>query len=192
MRKYTLLLPFAAMAIWLTACSETSAGPGCHIKGEISFEEYKTVFLIAPSGERIDSCEVQNGRFYLEKADNIAEPYVAIIHMTAEQDSTDRLDMPVAIENGTIKVELGGYIELSGTPLNVRIKEFLDALQHCKDGVNAKEKITPEEIATVFSEFYKQQILSNKDNVVGQYIYNNYRTHMNAVDKEQVKAQMSN
>ena len=107
-------------------------------------------------------------------------------------DSTDQLDMPVAIENGTIKVELGEYIKLSGTPLNTRIKEFLDALQHCKDGVVSKTDITPEEISEIFSQFYKQQILSNKDNAVGEYIYRNYGVHLNTDDNKQVKAQMGN
>ena len=111
--------------------------------------------------------------------------------MTAEQDSTDQLDMPVAIENGTIKVELGEYIKLSGTPLNTRIKEFLDALQHCKDGVVSKTDITPEEISEIFSQFYKQQILSNKDNAVGEYIYRNYSVHLNTDDNKQVKASIT-
>lgn len=192
MKKYILLLPLAAIAIWLTACSETPERPGCRIKGEISLEKYKKVYLVNAFGMRIDSCEVQNGRFYLEAADNIVDPYIATIHMTAEQDSTDQLFMPVAIENGTARVGLKEYITLSGTPLNARVKEFLDALQHCKDGVETKAGITAEEVAKIFSEFYMQQILSNKDNAVGQYIYDNYSLHLNATDCELVKAQMGN
>ena len=192
MKKYILLLSLVVIAIGWTACSEPSNGPGCRIKGYLSFKEYKKVYLTDNSENRIDSCEVKDGRFYLEEKGNISEPYVAIIHMTAEQDSTDQLDMPVAIENGTIKVELGEYIKLSGTPLNTRIKEFLDALQHCKDGVVSKTDITPEEISEIFSQFYKQQILSNKDNAVGEYIYRNYSVHLNTDDNKQVKAQMGN
>lgn len=192
MKKYILLLPLVIIAMGLAACSGTSSKSECTIKGFLSLQEYKKVYLIDNAGIRIDSCEVKDGRFYLEKKNNIGEPYVAIIHMTAEQDSTDQLDMPVAIEKGIVKVELGEYIKLSGTPLNARIKEFLDALQHCKDGVGTKQRITPEDIDKVFSEFYKQQILSNKDNAVGKYIYQNYGIHLNADDKAQVKAQMGN
>ena len=192
MKKYILLLPLVIIAMGLAACSGTSSKSECTIKGFLSLQEYKKVYLIDNAGIRIDSCEVKDGRFYLEKKNNIGEPYVAIIHMTAEQDSTDQLDMPVAIEEGIVKVELGEYIKLSGTPLNARIKEFLDALQHCKDGVGTKQGITPEDINKVFSEFYKQQILSNKDNAVGKYIYQNYGIHLNADDKAQVKAQMGN
>lgn len=172
----------------LTACSESSVKPGCRIKGEISFKEYNTIYLVAPAGNRIDSCQVQDGKFYLEETDSINAPYVATLQMTAKEDSTDQLFMPVAIENGTVNVVLSEYIQLLGTPLNARLKEFLDALQHCKDGVTAKEGITAEEISRVFSEFYKQQILSNKDNAIGQFIYASYGTHLNAADKEQIQS----
>lgn len=192
MKKYILLLPVAFMAIWLTACSEYSARPGCRIKGEISFEGYKMAYLVTSSGNRIDSSEIKNGRFYLEKDSNIVTPYVATIQMTAEQDPTDQLNMPIAIENGTIEVELNEYIKLSGTPLNTQVKEFLDALQHCKDGVVSRKDATPEDISESFSQFYKQQILSNKDNAVGRYIYDNYGVHLSAADREQVKALFGN
>ena len=96
MKKYISLLSLVVIAIGWTACSETSNGPGCRIKGYLSFKEYKKVYLTDNSENRIDSCEVKDGRFYLEEKGNISEPYVAIIHMTAEQDSTDQLDMPVA------------------------------------------------------------------------------------------------
>lgn len=188
MKKYRLLLPLFSLLMALAACSDTSVRPGCRIKGESSFKEYKTVYLVAPAGNRIDSCQVQDGKFYLETADTISSPYVATIQMTAEEDSTDQLIMPVAIENGTVKVGLGEYIQLSGTPLNARLKEFLDALQHCKDGVETNEGITAEEVSSIFSEFYKQQILSNKDNAIGQFIYACYGTHLNAADKEQIQS----
>lgn len=192
MKKYILLLPLATMAIWFTACSGTPTGPGCRIKGEISLERYNTVYLLNSSGNRIDSSEVKDGQFYLEENSNIVDPYVATIQIMTEQDSTDQLNMPIAIENGTIEVGIGEYIKLSGTPLNDQVKEFLDALQHCKDGVIAKKDATPEEISEIFSQFYKQQILSNKDNAVGRYIYDNYGVHLSATDKEQVKAQIGN
>ena len=92
MKKYISLLSLVVIAIGWTACSETSNGPGCRIKGYLSFKEYKKVYLTDNSENRIDSCEVKDGRFYLEEKGNISEPYVAIIHMTAEQDSTDQLD----------------------------------------------------------------------------------------------------
>ena len=81
MKKYILLLSLVVIAIGWTACSETSNGPGCRIKGYLSFKEYKKVYLTDNSENRIDSCEVKDGRFYLEEKGNISEPYVAIIHM---------------------------------------------------------------------------------------------------------------
>lgn len=190
MKNYILLLPFAVLGIWLTACSETAAKSGCRIEGQTSFNEYKTVYLVNTSGLQTDSSKIEDGHFYLEISENITKPYVATIQMVAERDSTDQLIMPVAIENGTVNIVLDEYIKLSGTPLNTRIKEFLDALQHCKDGVINKKQTTPEEVSEIFSQFYKQQILSNKGNAVGRYIYDNYGLHLNATDKEQVRAQI--
>lgn len=192
MKKYILLLPLAAMAIWLTACSGSSTKTGCRIDGEISFDEYKTIYLLDNSGKQTDSCIVKDGRFSFELAGNITDPYIATLHMANKEELLDQLDMPVAIENGTVKVGIEEYIKLSGTPLNVRIKEFLDALQHCKDGISSRKMITSEEIIETSSQFYKQQILSNKDNALGRYIFDNYGAHMTASDKEQVKAQIGN
>lgn len=192
MKKYILLLPLAALAIWLTACSGSSTKPGCRIEGENSFKEYQTAYLVDNSGKRTDSCEIKDGHFTFEINRDIKEPYIVTIHMAAEQDPLDQLDMPIAIENGTVEIGLDEYIKLSGTPLNNRIKEFLDALQHCKDGVISRKMISPEEVTETFSQFYKQQILSNKDNALARYIFDNYGVHLNATDKEQVKAQIGN
>ena len=71
MKKYILLLSLVVIAIGWTACSETSNGPGCRIKGYLSFKEYKKVYLTDNSENRIDSCEVKDGRFYLEEKGNI-------------------------------------------------------------------------------------------------------------------------
>ena len=44
MKKYISLLSLVVIAIGWTACSETSNGPGCRIKGYLSFKEYKKVY----------------------------------------------------------------------------------------------------------------------------------------------------
>ena len=192
MKKYRLLLPFVVLLMGASACTGNAGKPECIVEGDLSFDEYKTVYLTARQGNPADTCEVDNGRFRFVRPTDTGEPYVAVLQMVAAQDSTDRLDMPVAIENGTVRVGIGEYIQLSGTPLNKRIKEFLDALQHCKDGLGSKPGTTVEEIRGIFSEFYRQQILSNKDNAVGEYIYRNYGVHLNADDSALVKAQMGN
>lgn len=192
MRKYILLLPIAILTIWLAACSGNPAKSGCHIKGRTTFKEYQKAYLTDISGNRKDSTAIENGEFYFDIAEDITEPYVAVIHMEASQDPIDWLDMPIAIENGRVEVVLEEYIQTSGTPLNTRIQEFLNALQNCKDGIDAQKGMTTDEIGNLFSQFYRQQILSNKDNAVGKYIFQSYGVHLNESDKEQVKAQMGN
>lgn len=191
MKRYALFLP-VALLVWLTACSDNSTKSGCHIKGHTTFKEYKKAYLVAPSGNRIDSSLIENGEFHFEKIDSIAQPYVATIEMINPQDPSDQMDMPVAIENGDVRIILEQYIQTSGTPLNVRVQEFLNALQSCKDGVSTKEGIALNEVGNIFSRFYRQQILSNKDNAVGKYIYRNYGVHLNGADKELVKTEMGN
>lgn len=193
MKIHSSLLPLATLALGLAACAgNNTARQGCAIEGTLAFSEYKTVYLMDEHGTPTDSCEVKDGKFRFEKAQPIEKPYVAILHMAAEGDPTDWMEMPVAIENGTVTVGLDEYIRLEGTPLNARIKAFLDALQHCKDGMDDRTDVTLEEIGELFSAFYKQQILSNKENAVGAYIYRNYGLHLVEKDKAEVKAQMGN
>ena len=47
MKKYISLLSLVVIAIGWTACSETSNGPGCRIKGYLSFKEYKKVYPVS-------------------------------------------------------------------------------------------------------------------------------------------------
>lgn len=192
MKKNILLLPLAAALIILCGCSSHTTKTGCHIEGNISLEGYKNIYLADDAGKLIDSCLINNGQFHLADTRNIERPYVATMQVMAEKDPADQLFMPVAIENGTVKVELAEYIQLSGTPLNKQVKAFLDDLQHCKDGVAAQKGITAEKVAEIFSQFYRQQILSYKGNAVGRYIYKSYGNHLNAADLEQVKAEMGN
>ena len=100
--------------------------------------------------------------------------------------------MPVFIENGTVTMDISDHIYISGTSLNDGLQEFFNSLQNSKDATKAKKDITLEEIETTFSEFYKQQILTNKDHALGKYIYQEYGGNMKMSDQEQVKAQMGN
>ena len=115
-------------------------------------------------------------------------PYVAIISLKNPADSIDRIDMPFVVEAGKVNIEIGEYISTSGTPLNGRLQEFLNDLQALRSSLDVN--ISIEEMNQLFSEFYKQQILSNKNNVLGQYIYMSYGIHLNDADRDLVKAQL--
>ena len=107
------------------------------------------------------------------------------------EEPLNQMDLPVMVENGTIQVGLGEYIHISGTPLNDRVQDFLNALQACKDNLSARKGVTVEQIQSTFSGFYKEQILLNKDNVLGGYILRDYGVHLNAADRASVEAQLT-
>ena len=82
------------------------------------------------------------------------------------------------------------YIRISGTPMNRGIQQFLDGMQLCKDAVLQKKDLDVEDIRDIFSDFYKQQILLNKDNALGRFIFHEYGVHLQPGDREQVEAQL--
>ncbi|MDO4163173.1 MAG: hypothetical protein Q4D56_02125 [Bacteroides sp.] len=198
-RKYISLLPLALMAViglnlLFAGCggkSGKTGTDGCLIQGHTDFKEFTKVYLMDLTRARLDSASIDSdGKFSLERTDSTDKPCVMLVRLTGTPSPYDDLDMPVAIERGTVTLELGEYIHTSGTPLNSRIQEFLNDLQSCKDGLTGKEGVTVEEIQTTFSEFYRQQILTNKDNAVGRYIFREYGVNLTPDDRELVKAQL--
>lgn len=193
MKKNILLLSLAAALAALAGCAEDTATRGCRIDGSITLDGgFTTAVLTAADGSRVDSCRIVDGQFTLSDTTHIARPYMATLLVAGAPDPSDRLCMPVAVENGTVKVGLNEYILLDGTPLNKRVKAFLDALQQCKDGVSAQPDITAEKVKEIFSDFYVQQILSNRGNALGRYIYDKYGVHLDEADSAQIKAEMEN
>lgn len=189
MKKYASLLFVALMVIGIAACSGKK---GCFINGYTSFTQYQKAYLMDLNRNRLDSMNMEEGKFKFQRTGDITEAYALIVCLQETRAPYDYIEMPVFIENGDVTMEIGEYIHTSGTPLNESLQEFFNSLQDNKDAMEKKENVTVAEIESTFSEFYKQQILMNKRNVLGKYIYQEYGANMNAQDREQVKAQMSN
>lgn len=194
MNKYISLLPVSLVAFCImAACTTTSSDKGCTIKGHTTFNEYRKAYLMSLDRALLDSMSISEGNFHFDVADSsVTAPYALFVRLSSGIDSLGNLDMPVFVENGSVSLEIGEYVYTSGTPLNDRMQDFLDALQHCKDGLVAQKELSIEEIEKTFSEFYCQQILTNKDNALGRYIYHEYGIHLNDADRELVKAQLVN
>ena len=186
MKKYILFLPVVLMML---ACSEK---PGCNIEGHTSFNQYQKAYLMDLNLNLVDSVNLENGNFKFRKDENVTIPYAMIVQLQSNQTPDDLIEMPVFIENGTVTMEIADRVHLSGTALNEALQDFLKALQHCKNAIKAKENVTLEEVEATFSEFYKQQILANKNNALGKYIYQEYGENLNIRDKQQVEIQISN
>lgn len=192
MRKYLLLLLLLVCGWIVESCSkQQNTQSRCAVEMKIEYPEYTQGYLKSVDGKCLDSLTVTNGHLNLERTDSLSMPYVAFINLKNPADSIDWIEMPFVVEGGKVNIEIGKYISTSGTPLNQRMQEFLNDLQAARSSLDNKS-LSIEEINRIFSEFYKQQILSNKNNVLGQYIYKSYGVHLNDADRRLVKAQVGN
>lgn len=188
--KYFSFLSVSAVLFMLCmACGHSTNG--CSIDGQTDFKEYTMAYLLDLNRQRLDSVPLEGGRFAFQVTDSVATPYAVVVRLVSPQDALDNLDMPVMVESGTVSLRLGEYIYTSGTPLNQKVQDFLNALQQFKDGFQLADHQSSNQLQTAYSEFYRQQILSNRDNVLGAYIYHDYGMHLNEADREQVEAQLN-
>lgn len=172
------------------SCSkQPSVQSRCTVDVKVDYPEFTKGYLRNVDGKRLDSLTVTNGLLSFERTDSLSMPYVAFIHLSNRNDSIDWMEMPLVVEGGKVNVEIGEYISTSGTPLNHQMQEFLNGLQATRSGIEGRN-LSKEEISRTFSEFYKQQILSNKGNVLAEYIFKSYGIHLSEADLNQVKAQL--
>lgn len=191
--KYKILSFFLILiGSWgLAACN--SGTKGCSINGHTDFREYGKAYLADVDRNYLDSTEIRNGDFsFRHDGTPQEEPGVAIVVLVNDTDRADRMEIPVVLEPGKVELQLGEYVYITGTPLNEAVQQFLNALQLCKDSVAAGSGLSPEKVGETFSAFYKQQILANKRNALGRYIYGAYGSNLLPQDREQVKAEIGN
>ncbi len=196
MKKYllSLLLP-ATLLCLLAACGNKTNSAGqsvCDIHVKVAFPEYTRGCLQTPEGTCLDTLAIDNGVAAMQRTDSTQMPYVAVIRLENPADSLDFMEMPVVVEGGEVAVEIGEYITTSGTLLNQQLQQFLNELQATLTAAKNNKEIKGEEIDKLFSAFYRQQILANKDNVVGKYIYGAYGSHLKGDDVAAVKAAFDN
>ena len=191
MGKQCLLGAAAALTLLSGACGTQNTPKGCTLTGHVSMPEYDMAYLADLDRHRVDSTALDGGDFRFAVADSVSRPYALLLQLVDREEPLNQMDLPVMVENGTIQVGLGEYIHISGTPLNDRVQDFLNALQACKDNLSARKGVTVEQIQSTFSGFYKEQILLNKDNVLGGYILRDYGVHLNAADRASVEAQLT-
>lgn len=184
MSKHLSLLLVGSLTLMLAACSERK---GCSIKGHTSFEQYQKAYLTDLDQRPVDSVEIAEGKFAFDRKESAAEPYAMLVRLQQTAEPHDWIEMPVFIENGNVRMEIGEYIHTAGTPLNEALQSFFDQLQQSKDAIAAKEGVSVEEIENTFSEFYRQQIMLNQGNALGRYIYRAYGIHLKGEDKAQVE-----
>lgn len=193
MKKNLLLLLLLSVGIGLAACGgkQQQEPCGCTLTVKLDLTEYTRGYLKNTDYQVLDTLQIGK-KMVLERTDTASMPYVALLELINPKDSIDILTMPVVVERGNVQVEIGEYITTRGTELNVRLQEFLNGLQATRDSFRKCDSTQLKNIGKVFSDFYRQQILTNKNNVLGRYIYQSYGIHLTEADDELVKAQLVN
>lgn len=194
MKNKLLLLLLLNVGIGLVGCKggQTPQQSGCTVSVKVDIPQYTEAYLMDAGQRVLDTLSIVDKTITIERTDTASMPYVAIIQLVNPADSIDFLSMPVVIEGGKVQVEIGEYVTTQGTALNFRLQEFLNDLQATRDSFKKMDASQLETMKKTFSEFYRQQILTNKDNVLGRYIYDSYGIHLNDADRELVKAQLVN
>lgn len=188
-KYFSFLSALAGVAMLCMGCDNSSQG--CSIKGQTDFKEYTMAYLLDLDRNKLDSVSLEEGKFGFVVADSVSKPYAIVVQLVNPNDRLDRMDMPVMVEPGVVSLQLGEYIYTSGTPLNLKVQEFLNALQQFKDGIHLSASKDITQLQTAYSEFYRQQILSNRDNVLGVYILHDYGVHLTPADRELVETQLN-
>jgi len=177
----------------LAACASKVDSRGwCDINGSVSNTERDTyeglkVYLTTPStspvllsGDQsaqagvIDSCEVSDGRFRFALVDSSKSRVLQLV-LPAHQLDSFPSTLPVVIEHGVVSVRMGSSVSTGGTALNDKLQDFLLARSNLFDAVttdttgNALSRFAGE-----FSKLLLTTLNQNKDNVLGEYIYQQY------------------
>ena len=185
-----MLMTLASASLLVSSCGG-SGQSGCTLTGHTTFTEYNKAYVTDLDRNRLDSIELKDGNFTFHVADSVDTPYPLYLTLEDPKDSLNNMEMPFIVEAGEIRMELNEYIRISGTPMNRGIQQFLDGMQMCKDAILQKKDLAVEDIRDIFSDFYKQQILLNKDNALGRFIFHEYGVHLQPGDREQVEAQLT-
>ena len=143
------------------------------INGVVKADEFQNqmVYMLDFNNGKatLDSARVQDGKFHFEGAQPV--PAVRILRLQGS-DSMFPVLLPIVLENSDIDVTLGNIVLVEGTEQNDKMQDFLMAISHFTD--QDFSQVTTEEMQKQFQEIIISQILINKDNEVGVYIYKTY------------------
>jgi hypothetical protein len=195
MKRKTLFLSLLAALLCMAGCRNESFDGKCTVRIHSTYKDYPVVHLQKPGGAIIDSTlhiDAHDSLVFV-RADSTEMPYIAFIRLINPNDAMDWLELPVAIEEGRVDIDLGDVVKLSGTKTNKRLQQFLNERQKLREEVNPSVddmKAALDEITNAYSAFYAKHILKNADNVLGRFVYKAYGEHLNDADREKVEAKM--
>lgn len=180
MNKYLYL--YAGMIAMLCSCAPKDK---YLIDGTAEAGKFQgqTVYLLdACNGNTLlDSAKVAEGKFRFEGVQ--AVPSIRTLRLHGKGDLFP-VYLPVVLENGYINVVLGDIVLVEGTDQNDKLQDFLMTVSRFTD--QDFSKVTPEVMKEQFQDIIVSQILINKDNEVGRYIYKTYSSKLTDEQKADV------
>ncbi len=167
----------------LACCLAACAGhDGWTLEGKISFSRYTSVLLTDEAYHPLDSMPLRDGSFRMELPGEVEHPYPVVLRFVNREDADDVMEMPLMVENGTVRLDIGEYVRVGGTPLNDALQEFLNGLQDCKEHCARQTELGAEEVEKLFSAFYLQQISIHRRDTLGAYLFRQYGIHLDERD----------
>lgn len=159
------------------------------LHGKVADTKYegKEVYLCNPySYNLLDSTTVKDGTFSFHLTDSIPTVYILMLKISAD----DKLPMtlPVVGGDGDVKVRLGESVLTSGTSLNDSMQNFLLAMDVFYENAT-KNSSASEDLLPAFQKFLEEQILQNRNNIVGVYIYQSHKSSFSPELKEEMLGQ---
>lgn len=147
------------------------------IDGVVKADEFQnqTVYLLDNDKGKsvVDSAKIADGKFRFEGVQ--ATPAIRTLRLQGS-DSMFPVLLPIVLENADIDVSMGKVVLVEGTELNDKMQDFLMAVSHFTDQDFSKTSV--EEMEKQFQEILISQVLINKENVVGAYIYKTYSSKL--------------
>lgn len=187
MKKYILFLSVLVLCVLIAACS---ASPGYKIDGTVkdaSFEGKIVYLKDSYNRSKIyDSVQIAHGKFHFSDSTGIISPYMRLLSLPAHESGA--YELPVVIENGHIRAEVGEIICTSGTALNDKLQDFLLGMDEFQDAMYKNKDFDEKRVMKHFSDFLEGHITTNADNIVGVYIYKVYQRLLTDESKQALMA----
>lgn len=192
MKRVSLFLSALVLLLVGAACGGPKKGR-CDVQIYSPDKHYTQAVLLDLKGTVIDSTlNVVNDSIIFSRTDTAAMPYVATLRLMNPNDTMNMVYMPLVIEGGVVKMELGDKVSLSGTSDNDALYRFLKAKNTfmTKYQRDKKEDLDIETFKKDHSKFFGDQILLNNGTVVGDYLMQIYGQFLTPEDYLRVKERM--
>lgn len=192
-RKFSLTLA-GSLLLALASCGGPPRQSRCSVEVYTSDRQYTVARLLDSRGHALDTTlRVRGDSIRFQRTDSLAMPYMASLMLINPSDSMDVLIMPIVIEGGTVRLSFADPITLGGTPDNDALFSYLMAQQKFSRHYDERNPDHDRDrLRADYSAFYTEQILRNRDNAVGRYIYDTTRQLLLPDDLERVRENLNN